>query len=245
MSFVYPRMGSFRSKPVPRDFLGQYYTPETIDHFDKLGLIAPTSLRLCQEASGDLLDSIGSKTLTAATSPLYQQTVSGWTRKAIGFNGGSAQRFRDAAYGNPATTSLLVIMYASMNAITAGGFMTYGATDDASVSNAGAGKWRYRDAGTSGGLVDTTSTYHDSAIRPLVFQYDVTNSKARLFTNTEKLSPTFGPLTGTAFAYGSNTGVSLNSRIVWACEFLGASAEMSDAQIKTYLQTLGWAISWT
>jgi hypothetical protein len=33
--------------------------------------------------------------------------------------------------------------------------------------------------------------------------------------------------------------------MVWACLFTGAAAEKSDAQVKSLLQALGWAVPWT
>lgn len=63
-----------------------------------LSVAVPDALWLYQEASGNLADSIGSFTLTAAgTGATYQSAVTGWTRKGIAIT--------DAATANFSSTS--------------------------------------------------------------------------------------------------------------------------------------------
>jgi hypothetical protein len=241
MTIITPRMGSFRSKPVPRDGPNKIYTPETLDHYGKLGLVSPNHLYTCQEPSGNLADSIGSLTLTANATPLYNQIVPAWTRFGVSFTGITNQSFRHLTFANSATTSLLSIAYLVINSVNGvTGIQTYGTSFNAAgISAPAAQKFRYRNGGT---IVDTTNTY--TGVIPLIFKHDVTNSVARLYTDSEKLSPAFGAATGTIFGYGATSGASAFTSLLWAEVHTGTAAEMSDAQIKSRLQTLGWTIAW-
>jgi hypothetical protein len=66
-------------------------------------------------------------------------------------------------------------------------------------------------------------------------------------TDQDKLLPTFGgTMAGTLLGFGGVAGGNQcsNMGLVYACRFSGAAAELTAAQIKTLLQTLGWTIGW-
>jgi len=203
-------------------------------------------LRTWQEASGNLLDAIGSKTLTAGGSPLYQQTVADWSRKFISFNNTLTQRFRDATYADSTALSIFVLMYVGYNAAPNASthIMTYGAGDNTSMTAGSGGQqtFRYRQ---SGNISQAAGTYTGPTVHPVGFLRDLTGSRARLYTLTEKLSPTFGSSTGTVFAYGANNGNSATVSFGWSAEWVGPTAEFSDAQVKVIYQQLGWSPSWS
>lgn len=120
-TILLPRRNSTPVPPgvvVPTDGPDGWYVPETAEHFTALGLAPPDYLWLCQEASGNLSSAIGSLTLTAnATNHLYEQTVTGWTRKFVGLDGATnAQSWRttDAALDLAAGESFAVLAYVSV-----------------------------------------------------------------------------------------------------------------------------------
>lgn len=78
----------------------------------------PIDWYLCQEAAGNLASSGAGLVLTANGAPLYQQNVTGWTRKGVGFTNAANQRFTAAAATgpNPSTTSMLWLWYLSITA---------------------------------------------------------------------------------------------------------------------------------
>ena len=78
-------------RTVPTDGPDGWYVPQSPADFANLGLATPDYLWLCQEASGNLSSSIGSLTLAAnATGHIYEQSVTGWTRKFLGTDGTTA-----------------------------------------------------------------------------------------------------------------------------------------------------------
>jgi PKD repeat protein len=102
---------------VGRDGPSNWYVPQTAAQFTALGLAAPDWLYLCQEASGDLAPTIGAISLVAAgTGHLYQQSVTGWTRKFVGLDGatsGQAWRTTNAALDVGTNESFAMVVYAS------------------------------------------------------------------------------------------------------------------------------------
>ncbi len=214
------------------------------------GWSAPNSLHRLQEASGNAADSIGSLTLTAVTSPLYSQAVSGWTRLGVGFNEGTNQRFVGTA-ADASTTSCLTLMYISLGAgldATVRGVFAYGSSvSDQGISAFVSTSNRMRLRGVAG-LVDTAvgSVYGATAF-PVVFRHDHANTIRRLYTDQEKVSATYGAGTSaTNFGLGAMmSGTSANFTALYMATWFGAAAERSDAEIKAMLQALGWTIPWS
>lgn len=214
------------------------------------GWSAPSSLHLLQEASGNAADSIGSLTLTAVTSPLYNQAASGWTRTGVGFNEGTNQRFVGTA-ADASTTSCLTLIYIALGAgvdATVRGVFAYGASvSDSGIAALLSTSNRLRLRGVAG-LIDTASgSSYGSTAFPVVYRSDHTNSIRRLYTSTEKVSATYGAGTSaTNFGLGAlMSGTSADFVAIYMATWFGAAAERSDAEIKSMLQALGWTIPWT
>jgi hypothetical protein len=209
----------------------------------------PSALYLYQEASGNLADSIGSFTLTAAGSPSYQQAVTGWTRKKISLTDGLTGNFSSTSASLPdiGSGSLLTIAYCDMP--TAGGaalrnFIEYGtnATRCALEWTTGA-KIEGRSAGN---FLNGTSN-PTSAVRPLVLKCDRTNSVVTAYSDQEKVTPTFGgTMAGQRLDFFAvPTGqASAGCGFLYAATFFNAAAVLTDAQVKTLLTVLGWTIAW-
>jgi hypothetical protein len=206
----------------------------------------PTALRRCNELSGNLLDLIGAQPLTPNATPLYDQSVTGWTRHGVGFNGGTSQRFRSAAYGNAATDSIMTLMYLGFTGAPAASsqIWCHGGLDDTSLTAGSGGqrRFRYRE---SANISEMVGTYTEPTVYPVVVRRNATASEADFYSDSEKISPTYGAGAGTAFSYGANAGTAATFTLLYAAEWLGASAEVSDANIKLMLQALGWTITWT
>jgi len=208
----------------------------------------PTSLWLCQEASGNLADSIGSNTLTANGAPAYAQAVGGWTRKAIVFTVDTVGQRASAVIAAfaPATHSTLSIAYIAFSATPAG---TRRVLDIGDGGTAGyiehqitTGKLAIHvGANTSA----TAATYSGIGVVPVVAKHNVTASAQALYTGTDKCIPTFAALTGTVQGIGATTGSSTGQVTLYMATFVDAAAELSDAQVKTLLITLGWVVTWT
>lgn len=218
---------------------------------NSLVVASPDYLHLCQEAAGNLADSIGAATLTALNSPLYAQAVTGWSRVGVKGNQTSQQRFMYASGPNPSTTSIARFCFFQCGTVdaTPRQIMGCGAVDDVSVSvylSSSKARLRYRE---SANITDAAAANDYSlAVHPLLLLSDVTNSRARLYTDLEKLSPTFGlGANATNYSLGSlATGTFSATTIIYECGWQGANAETcTDASVKAFFQALGYSIPWS
>lgn len=112
-----------RASTVTRDGPASWFVPQSADDFTELGLAVPDYYLLCQEAAGDLvpaIDTPGAGNLVVnATGHLYQQSVAGWARKFVGFDGlVNAQRWGTSAaqLDVAAGESYAMLVYASFTA---------------------------------------------------------------------------------------------------------------------------------
>lgn len=200
----------------------------------------PSLLWLLQEASGNAADSIGSFTGTASGSVSYQNAVAGWTRKSINLADAGAGNILNTAAGlpDPASGSYLILSYAAMLGTPAAirNPILIGTGNQTTMRI----NTTPRVQGVSGGNVVTGTNAPGTTVRPWVLLYDKTNSRVSAYTDQEKLQPAISAATGkgvTILAGG-------NSAFLYCAVFMLGAAELSDAQVKTLLQTLGWSIPW-
>jgi hypothetical protein len=227
------------------------YVPSTAAQFTALGISAPVSIHLCQEASGSLADSVGSLTLAATNAPSYQQAVTGWTRRAVGFTAGTANQRFSAGAGvgpNPSTTSVMWLVYAAVIGAQGGNRDMFGpnitGSNACKVQSTTTPRVRNLINGVTGtGTSDPTAT----GLQPMVLKYDRTGGAATLYTGQEKIAGTYsaGVTDGTAKGLGSSGGTVFGGLIAYSAVWSGANAEINDAQAKALLQALGWTIPWS
>jgi hypothetical protein len=241
---------------VPQDAAAGIYLPETLSQFRILAAYAgltgmePSNGYLLQEASGDAADSFGAETLPDTTLEGYQQAVTDWTRTAVttGPQGDPSYFFDSGGtWPNKATTSTLtLLLYARTAAVTGTrDLMAIGATTVAALLNVqitadGFLKLTVGAGDSATGAVD----YGADVVVPIIVQHDVTNEVTRLITDQEVLAPDFSVLeTGAGIALG---GVdSSPGAYLYALMFEGESAELTLTQIRTFLQTMGFTVTWS
>lgn len=200
----------------------------------------PSLLWLAQEATGSLADSIGTFTATLAGGPpTYQQAVAGWSRKGISGTDGGSGVFSNTDAGLPdlTTQSILVMLYATMTAPVS----ARGVTDVGAALISGANLTTNPFLQCSAGSTTNGASNPTGAVRPVLLLHDQTNNRAATFSDQEKIIAAKRATTGKRIRI-------LNSYLgsfVYACAFFGSAAELSDAQVKTLLQTLGWTIPWS
>lgn len=226
---------------VSRDVTSGWYCPvsaaEWTIFMTAIGLATgnPSFLWLCQEASGNLVSSIGTATLVANASPLYQQPIAGWTRTGIGFTNTAAQRFLvGAGTGpNPATGSVLWLAYLAVTG-------TLGATDDMIVVASGANPLKMRQsngAARMNVLDNATSTTSavglTTAVQPFILKFDRTNAACTAYNGQEKLTTVYDATVADASkGFGAATGSAFIGNILYSAAFTLGAAELSDAQVK-------------
>lgn len=230
------------ARSVPYDGPGNWYRPQTLAHFTALSLAAPDYLWLCQEASGNLASTIGSLSLLANASPLYQQTVSGWSCKFVGTDNTTVnQRFANstALLDLAAGESIAMVAYASFVAAAASTrtFLSWGASTGNGLSITSPGglpRVQFAGVATSGTINHSDITtvrqfcvYRNAATNVSGFFSDINPAG---FTGTHAEQAITGESKG---IFGGSTGTSF--RACWLGIWKGANAERNWA---TYLAAL-------
>ncbi len=223
--------------PVDQDATSLWYLPSDASQWTELlagTLLAnPSSLWLCQEASGNLADSIGAVTFTAFGTPNYQQTVTGWTRKAINCVVGSTTNFFLGASVNPTITSEMMLLIAHIDGSAAaqrtlafnGGCFLNCDVDAASILMR-----PYADGGTN----STTGMQNINGLSVvLVFKVDRNLSEVVCYVDTlETLKPTpFAPSANSNIFIGGVGQAYPDGDVLYSAIWTGADAEMSDADV--------------
>lgn len=202
------------------------------------GIGNPSDLWLCQEAAGNLADSIGPNVLTAYNIPSYQNAVSGWSRKAI-----NCQSQNDAFYnengtncGDIDTNSNLILLICA-----------YGGTPSAtkSIVNIGDPNHDARHMGVSNtpvfaayGTGQATGNGSDNpgtGVHVALIQIDRTNGAFVVQTDQETIQPVYTAPAGGAYTYLSlgpdSSGDGTTAiYILYAALWHGSAAEMNSAQ---------------
>lgn len=221
------------------------YTPLTSAEWTALSLPAPSHLWLCQEASGNLAATIGTATLTANATPVYQQSVTDWTRKAVGTaDGTTSQRFQStqAALDYSAGQSIAWLVYANFTAgaSTRRLFATGADTNGIRLLNTGVPQSVHNNTATSG-----TTSHSGATVHPWLWYRNATTNASGLMTDLEHIVGTHDE---SAFASSSKgigaagTQTAATARYLLVAFWTGSDAETIAA--KATLTALGWSPGW-
>lgn len=236
---------------VTRDGASLIYAPANTTEWTTLMAVAalatgnPASTWACQEASGNLADAIGGITLTqTGAGHLYQQAVAGWTRKAVQcVDATVGQKWLNTTTApNAGTTDVLLLAYVSVPVASPA------ATRDV-CGHAAAADCRFNTTGKLraifGASADLTADPR-GRVMPVLVKVDNTNTISAIYTDQEKFIGTYTTPASASMVYlGGQTATASAAAYLYAAEFTGAAARLTDAQVKTLLQTLGWTIPWT
>lgn len=230
-----------------QDATSLIYVPASPQEWANLGLTAPDFQWGAQDASSPLAAAIGGITLAQASTPSYQNTITGWSRKALGTADNTGQDWSSTNAGLPDVASNSILLYLiwkppTANPAAARRIAAIGTSPATSMQFTAAGKVTF-----IGGANTATSTtdIHNSAPIALVLKYNRTGSETKGYTLTEKITVTFsGTGTGKSVIIGGSSAAA-QQNFLYIAMWKGANAEMSDATVKAMLQTLGWTISWS
>lgn len=222
------------------------YVPQNSQDFTDLGLPVPDFLWLCQEASGNLDPAIGNATVTmnANATPLYQQSVTGWTRKFVGTADGTAgQRFgsTSALLNVSAGQSVAFLAYASVASAGTRRFLARPAANGVRVTSAGLINSMHNSV-SAAGAVDHNSL---TTVHPWLWYRNATTNASGTMTDLEHVVGTHdeSAISAVLLCLGADsTNLPPDGRYGWAAYWIGANAETIAA--KATLQTLGWAVAW-
>lgn len=243
---------------VSRDAASGIYCPanaaEWATTLSVAGILSggPSLLWALQEAAGNVADSIGAFTGTASGTLVYQSAVAGWTRKGILTTTGVAGLIQSVAAGLPdlSTSNFLALTYVKFgaNPATTRSVLQMGPT----FATRGAVEHPATDVLR---VFDTTNQSATGVVspaslaKPLVLRVNRTATLVTGFSDVEKLSPTWdATLAGKGLSLGGDnvqTWFPGADSFMYLVGFFNAAAQLTDAQVKTLLQTLGWTVTWS
>ncbi len=233
--------GAGSSISVTRDGPSNWYVPQTSSDFAQLGLATPDFLWLCQESSGALQPAISAVTWSGSgAGQLYQQTVTGWTRKFVGTDGAtSGQSFRTASALLDLAAGESYAMLGLVSATTAGQnrvlFGVQGANHLVSIeATTGFPRTAHNNIGVSGAV----PMGGIGTVRQLCWYRNAANDTSGLVTDAESIVGTHheGALSSQVHSLGPpGTQTPPTARFGWLAIYKGANAERNWA---TYLATL-------
>lgn len=243
--FVQPSSGSL----ADADATSGKYIPSSAAQFTALGLVTPDEIWLCNAASGNLVGLISAGTLTAANTPLYQQSVTGWATTGVRGNASTGNQRFEGTGPNPSTTDVATLLYVGnmVPDVTNRPLFACGTSPSdfgLSVYDAPGITIRGRSAG---GVSDSVGSYTTAGTAILIAN-DVTNTRAVWVSNVETRAMTYGAATsGTAYGLGAiGGGTFAAATVMYIARFVGANARAlsTSALAKPFLQALGWTIPW-
>lgn len=248
-------LGSSLLSTVSRDATSLKYAPassaEWTTFMAAAGLAGgnPSSLWLCQEPSGNLADSIGSVALTVGDSPLFGQTLAGWTRKFLAITATTVQAFTAAlgAGPNPATESVAWLLYVATTTTPGGNRnVIYGSGSAApvGVDHIVSGNKLMIRCGAN--TTNSVGAYTLATAYPLFLVYNRTASSVAVFTDQEALTGTFAAVTDGTKGIGATQGSGDSSmKCGYITAFRGTAAEQfTTSGSRKLLTTAGFSIPW-
>lgn len=240
---------------ITRDALSGKYVPATSAEWASLialagltGVVSPPSaLWLLQESSGNAADSIGGFPLTASgTLMSYQQSESGWSRKGIKVTDGGTGKLESSSASLPdiltASMTTLLIANVTLSNTSTQVIMAHGTTTINRVRITSTP--RVQPVSGANTATGTVSPY--AVVRPYVLRTNRTAGSCVCTTDTEKLTPTFdATVTGKRVDLGGSGLAAPTVNMLYACNWHGAAAEISDANLKLLEQAMGFTITWS
>lgn len=205
----------------------------------------PDALYLCQEGSGNLADSIGSFTLTAAGTGLsYGSNTAGWDRRGVQTSDNLGGAWANTAAGLPdlSTGDLTFCSFAlRVSSTAARSVIVAGTTTVAYVGGAGV----LRGASGANAQVGTTNDSNVVVVRPYGFlSQRSSGTLARAWSDDTLLSFSIGAVTGKQIAIGAVGGVVNPSTNVVFYAWAWFSA-VSMTNVKAIHNMLNWNVTWT
>lgn len=209
----------------------------------------PNHLWLLQEPSGNPADTIGTgvgirnlTATTAAAAPLYQQTVSGVTRKFIVGNGALNNcNLRNTTMVNTVTDSYAWLgVVRSDQATVLRNVVIYGSP---TFSQPASKKFRLRLNASIQNTVDD----HTDTVQLIFVVYNRAISTIKMYTPLEKLEVAFSASVGSTLTHQlSATGDNTVAYFAYSTAWDQTSAEFTDAQAKNLMEgILKYSVPWS
>lgn len=241
---IVPPASSSLIAGVTRDATSGWYFPANAAEWTLLMAAAglatgnPSSVHNDQEASGNLADSVGSVTLVqTGAGHLYQQTVTGQSRKAVTTVDGTAgQKWINTTVApDPGVVSTLWLQCIRFPAVAPAAnrdLIANSASMDMRFTSGG--KLQIINGATTAGTANPLGT-----VQFVALQHDLTNSVWAAYTHQEKIAGTFAAVASNpSYMVGGQTAAAADAGYLYDALFGGVAAELTQAQMRTLFQTL-------
>jgi hypothetical protein len=207
----------------------------------------PSHVWLMQETSGSLTDSIGSLSLNPINAPTYRNPVSGWSRVGVGTVDTTInQGFVSYATGNLDGSSYLILAYVAVTSLPSSERSLFGIGEASDHRYVGVSSTGFARANGLGSASPVTGTHAlGTTIHPVVLLIDASAMRYVVYTDEEKLAPTWSTTSsrGPLLVVGNGAPGAGSVRYLYAAEWTGGTAQVSDAQVKALLTSLGWTVT--
>jgi hypothetical protein len=251
---------------VAKDATRGVYLPATAAQWTTALAVAgivtgnPSALWLSQEASGNLADSIGTFTMVGnGTGLAYQQSVAGWSTKAVTTIDGDSGKFQNTDSGLPdiSTTSILILSYVNLPASFGGterSIITTGASFHASIGadsapNSNPAKLALAQGGGTDGGTQAVAATSTTGVHPVIVQMNIATSTPAVVTDKDFTTAALSASqSGKKIVLGGDNAAVWNGAsagYLYTAAFFGTAAELTKTQIKSLLTTLGWTVAWS
>ncbi|MGN6107226.1 MAG: hypothetical protein ACTHU0_19115 [Kofleriaceae bacterium] len=245
-------------KLVDRDSTSGMRVPSTVQQWDDLFAFhvangtpdvvvgSPSFGWMLQDAGGDPAAAFGGPPLIA-TGLEYQQAQPGWTRTGIQTTHNASDSAMTASVALPdigATSAMLLTYVAIASTPTA----TRGVAALGNTGTTGAKAHVNTTPAIIGisGTNTATGLSIGTGVIPLIIQHNRSAGLTTVFTQHDKIAPTFSTLaTGTLLQLGATNASAAAARYLAAWLFVGAAAERTPAQVMALQEVLGWGPGWS
>jgi hypothetical protein len=219
--------------PVTVDQTSGWYTPANAGEWANLlqgtGIAVPSHLYLAQEASGNLVDAIGTSPFVAnGTGVTYGAPVPGWSRKGLKWTDDLPAFFANGV--STSNTSAAMLILASVDEAPSGERTAW--YQGAHVVLPGTAQFRVDDANSAYGAANPVGSVHAFLLQ---------NSQALLHTSMtsdqEVITPAWANVANGTFIGGVLYG-SPAMHILYVAQWVGSSADFTPSQAGTLVDLI-------
>lgn len=196
--------------------------------------------------------SVGGWTLTPVLNVTYRNPVPGWLRRAINLPEIASAR---VVVGNNLigsyTGSAAFLGYSKIDLAAGANRSVFGGFNAAlgSQFRVQYGVPGIPELNCSGTVTTGINSHLDGRAHPFLAVYDVTNSRAKLYTDVEAITGSFGvlnvlPTIGLGAIVSGQTAASASNLYFAVCTGSVAEALSDNGRASQFLKTLGWNVTW-
>lgn len=218
-------------------------TPVSAAEWAATSTVTPSDLWLDQDLSGNAIDHVGTHNAVVggAASWTYQDAIAGWSRRFLTVADNTTARFLYSSAPSASSHSVAMLAYVDVASAPSAerSLMSYGGLD-VRITTGGFVKVVNNSAGTS--VVGQVPIV--GRVVPLLLVHDITHGVHVVYTPNERIALGYAASTASTLSWGEGGDHSAHASYGYEMLAVDAGAELTDAQVRAELQTLGWDVTW-